>query len=78
MPGRFRYSRWDGSQSGFELDAEGVLDVEELLGHYAEELRRTGQEGEADRVLGLSSDPAAHFVMSIPEQQQTDPSVSTE
>jgi glutamate synthase (NADPH/NADH) large chain len=61
-----------------DLDAEGVLDVQELLGGYADELRATGQESEAKRVLRLADDPAAHFVMSVPESQQTDPSVSTE
>ena len=33
-----------------ELDAEGLLDVEDLLGHYAEELRATGQDEEAERI----------------------------
>jgi glutamate synthase (NADPH/NADH) large chain len=61
-----------------ELDAEGVLDVQELLGHYCHELRGTGQEAEADRVAALALAAQEHFVMSIPEQQQTDPSVSTE
>ncbi len=33
-----------------ELDAEGVLDLEDLLGHYADELRATGSRtrGRAD------------------------------
>ena len=31
-----------------DLDAEGLLDVDDLLGHYAEELRATGQDDEAD------------------------------
>ncbi|MFN2616317.1 MAG: glutamate synthase-related protein [Thermoleophilaceae bacterium] len=61
-----------------DLDAEGALDIEELLGHYAEELRSTGQDEEADRVLALAGDPGSHFVMSVPEQEQTDPSISTE
>jgi glutamate synthase (NADPH/NADH) large chain len=61
-----------------ELDAEGVLDVEELLGHYADELRSTGQEEAAERVLEMAADPQAHFLMSVPEQEQTDPSISTE
>src|ERR671936_506344 len=61
-----------------ELDAEGVLDVEELLGHYAAELRFTGQDEAAERVLALAADPQAHFLMSVPEQEQTDPSISTE
>jgi len=61
-----------------ELDPEGVLDVEELLGHYADELRATDQDDEADRILELAADPRRHFVMSVPEGEQTDPSVSTE
>jgi glutamate synthase (NADPH/NADH) large chain len=61
-----------------ELDAEGTLDVQELLGAYADELRATGQDSEADRVLALAEDPKRHFLMSVPEKEQTDPSVSTE
>ncbi len=61
-----------------ELDAEGVLDVQELLGEYAAELRATGQDDEAERVLALADDPQANFLMSIPEKEQTDPSISTE
>ena len=33
-----------------ELDDEGLLDLEELLGHYAAELRATDQEDEAERI----------------------------
>ena len=61
-----------------DLDAEGVLDVQELLGHYCQELRGTGQDAEADRVAALAVAAEQNFLMSIPEQQQTDPSVSTE
>jgi glutamate synthase (NADPH/NADH) large chain len=61
-----------------DLDAEGVLDVQELLGNYCRQLRDTDQDEEADRIVALAADPHANFVMSIPEQQQTDPSVSTE
>jgi glutamate synthase (NADPH/NADH) large chain len=61
-----------------DLDTEGVLDVQELLGHYAHELRATGQEEEADRIMKLAGDPKGNFVMSVPEKEQTDPSVSTE
>jgi glutamate synthase (NADPH/NADH) large chain len=61
-----------------ELDAEGVLDVQELVAAYAAELRATAQEEEAERVLALTADPAAHFLMSVPEAEQTDPSISTE
>ena len=61
-----------------DLDAEGVLDVQELLGHYCEELLATGQEEEGARVAALAADAQSNFLMSIPEQQQTDPSISTE
>ena len=61
-----------------DLDAEGVLDIQELLGHYCDELRATGQDDEAKRVGELALDAQANFVMSIPEDQQTDPSISTE
>jgi glutamate synthase (NADPH/NADH) large chain len=61
-----------------ELDAQGKLDVGELLGHYADELRATGQGEEAERILGLAAHPREHFLMSVPEGEQTDPSVSTE
>jgi glutamate synthase (NADPH/NADH) large chain len=61
-----------------DLDAEGQLDIEDLLGHYANELRTTDQGDEAERVLGLASDAKRHFVMIIPEKVQADPSISTE
>jgi glutamate synthase (NADPH/NADH) large chain len=61
-----------------DLDAEGVLDLQELLGHYAHELRSTDQDKEAERILRLAAEPARHFVMSVPQQEQTDPSISTE
>jgi glutamate synthase (NADPH) large chain len=61
-----------------DLDAEGMLDVQELLGHYAEELRETGQPDEALRILDLAAEPEKNFIMSIPQAEQTDPSVSTE
>jgi glutamate synthase (NADPH/NADH) large chain len=61
-----------------DLDTEGVLDVQELLGHYTDELRATGQDDEAERIMKLAGDPKSHFVMSVPEKEQTDPSVSTE
>jgi glutamate synthase (NADPH/NADH) large chain len=61
-----------------ELDDEGVADVQELLGHYAEQLDRSDQPGEAGRVRGIAAAAAQHFVMSVPQREQTDPSVSTE
>ena len=61
-----------------ELDTQGERDIKELLGAYADELRATGQDDEAERILGLAVDPGEHFLMSVPEGQQTDPSISTE
>ena len=55
-----------------------MLDVQEMLGHYCDELRATGQDEESDRVSALAMAAEESFLMSIPEQQQTDPSVSTE
>ncbi len=61
-----------------DLDAEGLLDIEDLLGHYATELRATDQDGEADRVLTLAAEAPEHFLMIIPERVQADPNISTE
>jgi glutamate synthase (NADPH) large chain len=60
------------------LDAEGILDVQELLGHYAEELRATDQDDEAQRILGLAADAAQNFLMVVPHRVQADPNISTE
>jgi glutamate synthase (NADPH/NADH) large chain len=60
------------------LDDAGEADVRELLSGYAAELRATAQDAEAERVLALAAQPAGHFLMSVPEREQTDPSVSTE
>ncbi|MGY6500444.1 MAG: hypothetical protein ACXIVQ_06050 [Acidimicrobiales bacterium] len=55
MPGasRFSYSRWDGTQTGFELDAFGVLEeiTDDLLYHgdLNAALRRMMQSGFEDR-----------------------------
>ena len=61
-----------------DLDAEGMLDIEDLLGHYAGELRATDQEEEAERMLGLAAQAAESFLMIIPEKVQADPNISTE
>jgi glutamate synthase (NADPH/NADH) large chain len=61
-----------------ELDSEGVSDVKELLGHYAQELERSEQHEEAQRVRAIAANAKSHFLMSVPEREQTDPSVSTE
>jgi glutamate synthase (NADPH/NADH) large chain len=61
-----------------ELDSEGLLDVDDLLGHYANELRATGQDEEADRVTALAAAARQNFLVIIPERVQADPSISTE
>ncbi len=53
MASRFRYSRWDGTQTGFELDADAAFDelTDELLYHgdVNAALRKMMQEGMRDR-----------------------------
>ena len=61
-----------------DLDAEGLLDVDDLLTAYAEELRATEQGEEAVRMLELAADAASNFLMIVPEKVQADPSISTE
>jgi glutamate synthase (NADPH/NADH) large chain len=61
-----------------EIDAEGMLDLEDLLGHYAAELRATGQDAEAERILGLAAAAQENFLMVVPHKVQADPSISTE
>src|ERR1017187_10420795 len=49
----FRYSRWDGTQRGFDLDADALLDemTDDLLYHgdLHASLRRLMQQGMRDR-----------------------------
>jgi glutamate synthase (NADPH/NADH) large chain len=61
-----------------ELDPEGELDVQDLLGHYAAELRTSDQDSEAERVLALAARASDHFLMIVPERVQADPNISTE
>ncbi len=61
-----------------ELDAEGMLDLEDLLGHYADELRETDQPEEAERATALAAAGRENFLMIIPEKVQADPNISTE
>jgi glutamate synthase (NADPH) large chain len=61
-----------------ELDGGGVADVKELLDLYAQELERSEQHDEARRIRGIAAQPRKHFLMSVPQAEQTDPSVSTE
>jgi glutamate synthase (NADPH/NADH) large chain len=61
-----------------DLDAEGLIDIDDLLSHYATELRATGQDEEAERILEMSADATSNFLMVIPQKVQADPSISTE
>jgi glutamate synthase (NADPH/NADH) large chain len=61
-----------------DLDAEGLIDLDDLLSHYADELRATDQDGETDRVLNLAADATSNFLMVVPHKVQADPSISTE
>ena len=40
--------------------------------------RATGQDDEAERMLGLAADAPSNFLMVVPEKVQADPSISTE
>jgi glutamate synthase (NADPH) large chain len=60
------------------LDSDGLLDIDDLLSHYADELRATDQGQEADRITGLAADAASNFLMVVPHKVQADPSISTE
>ena len=61
MVARFRYSRWDGTQVGFDLDADALLEemTDDLLYHgdLNAALRRMMQQGfrdrNDDRLMGL-------------------------
>jgi uncharacterized protein with von Willebrand factor type A (vWA) domain len=50
---RFRYSRWDGTQTGFELDADSLMkEISDELIHHGDPnaaLRRIMQQGMRDR-----------------------------
>lgn len=61
-----------------DLDSEGLLDLDDLLNGYAKELRATGQDEEAERILELAADATSNFLMVIPQKVQADPSISTE
>jgi glutamate synthase (NADPH/NADH) large chain len=61
-----------------DLDAEALIDIDDLINHYAEELRATDQNEEADRMLDLAADATSNFLMIVPEKVQADPSISTE
>jgi hypothetical protein len=54
------------------------LDIEELLGHSADELEATDQRTEAERVRKLAAGAAGNFLMIVPHKVQADPNISTE
>jgi glutamate synthase (NADPH/NADH) large chain len=60
------------------LDDQGERDIRELLGYYREELERSGQQAEAEKVARLAENPHASFMQVIPHKVQADPSISTE
>ena len=60
------------------IDAQGMLDIQELLEAYVGELRASGQAAEADRIAELAADASENFFQCVPESEQADPSVSTE
>ena len=51
-----------------DLDAEALIDIDDLMVHYAEELRATEQDEEADRVLELAADATSNFLMVVPAE----------
>ena len=61
MPSRFNYSRWDGTQQGFEIDAQSLIDeLTDDLVHHGDvnaALRRMMQEGmrndRGENLMGL-------------------------
>jgi glutamate synthase (NADPH/NADH) large chain len=61
-----------------QLDGEGILDVHDLLSRYADELRASEQDDEAERALALAADAAENFLMVVPHRVQADPNISTE
>jgi glutamate synthase (NADPH/NADH) large chain len=61
-----------------DLDSEALFDIDDLLTGYADELRATGQDREAVRMLGLAADATSNFLMVMPHKVQADPSISTE
>ncbi|WP_200759470.1 glutamate synthase-related protein [Effusibacillus dendaii] len=61
-----------------KLDPQGKRDLEELIGNYVKELRRSGQEEEANQVEALLAHPEQHFMMVKPASAQTDQDIATE
>src|SRR6478735_9431184 len=51
MAARFTYSRWDGTQTGFELDAESVFD--EITNALRRMMHQGLQDRDGNRLPGL-------------------------
>ena len=60
------------------LSEKGILDLQELLSAYADELQASGQQHQAKHILELKKSCPDHFVQIVPTMQQADPAVSTE
>jgi glutamate synthase (NADPH) large chain len=62
----------------YKLNDRAISDIRELLGDYHKSLVSSEQTEAARRVAELLVDPAQHFRMVVPANQQVDASVSTE
>lgn len=60
------------------VDDNDIRNIHELLSAYADELERSGQWREANRIRNLMGDVDRWFVKIVPVNQQADQSVSTE
>jgi glutamate synthase (NADPH/NADH) large chain len=60
------------------LDLRGIEDVRELLSAYIRVLKEAKREEKAARLEKLLEDPAQHFRMVEPVNQQVEQGVSTE
>lgn len=61
-----------------KIDAHAKRDLEELVGGYVAELKKSGQEEEAQQVEALLLHPEQHFMMIKPGMAQTDQDIATE
>ncbi|MDX2004991.1 MAG: glutamate synthase-related protein [Meiothermus sp.] len=61
-----------------KLDERGIADVRELMTAYLNELRSAERDDKAERLMKLLADPATHFRMVVPANQQVAQEVSTE
>lgn len=61
-----------------KLDARGVEDLRELVGAYIHKLNQAERHAKAAGLEALLQDPASHFRMVVPANQQVVQEVSTE